>query len=223
MTIETESQTFVEKLPPLPRVILQAVGDWWRTWPTMIILNVLLVICWVTIVLGPPATFAVYYVTYQITCGENLGFGGFKTGLRLYFWKSWRWMLLNVIVIGVLVVNFLVSANFNNHLIWQFFYGLALALWLATQFYALPIMIQMKDERLVSVLRNGFITTGAAPIYTWVIISFAALVLILSVVFVVPFFIGCPIIVASLGNRAVRERFMTWKKKIDEKTEKKKA
>ncbi len=210
---EVAKPTFVEKLPPLPRVILQAIGDWWGAWNTMILLTVLWVGCWITIVLGPPATFAVYYVTYQLMRGENWGFEGFKNGIKMYFWKSWRWMLLNIVVVGLLAFNILASANFSYHAVWQLFYGVALYLWLATQFYALPYIMHMKDERLVGALRNGILTAGAAPLYTIAVIFFAALVLALSVILILPLFFGCPGIVASLGNRAVRERLETWKKK----------
>jgi len=214
---ELVKPTFVDKLPPLPRVIFQAVGDWWGAWHTMILLTVLLILCWLTIVLGPPSLFAVYYVTNQLTRGENWGFGEFKTGVRLYFWKSWRWMLLNIVVVGLLSFNLFASANFSYGYIWQTVYGLGLVWWLATQFYTIPYVMQMKDERLVSNLRNGFVTTGAAPLYTLVILAFAVLVLSLSVILILPLFFGWPAMIASLGNRAVRERLETWKKKFANK------
>ena len=130
-------------------------------------------------------------------------------------------MLLNIVVVGILVFNLFASANFSYAIIWQTVYGLALAWWLATQFYALPYIMQMEDERLVSVLKNGFITAGAAPIYTFVVILFAVIVWVVSIVFILPLFFGLPAMVPALGNRAVRERLTTWKKMIDDSRAKK--
>ncbi len=202
------------KRPPVPlQVIAWALSDWWDDWVNMALISLAWLLCWVTIVLGPPATFGLYYVTNQLAHGRSLGLSGFVEGGKRYFLKSWLWMLLNLLVAAAVGTNIWFYGQFDADWavivrVFPPFLGLA---WLAVQFYALPYLMEQKEESLKLALRNGLFTFLAAPGYTAVVAGLAALVAVLSVVVVAPLFLGGPCLIAALGNRAVRERLETYR------------
>src|SRR5690606_35708240 len=91
---------------PVPlQVIGSALRDWWDDWVNLVVINLLLWLAAVTIVLGPPAIFGLYYVTKHLARGQSRGPRTLLEGARRYFWQSWRWMALNLVVAVVIGVN----------------------------------------------------------------------------------------------------------------------
>jgi uncharacterized membrane protein YesL len=202
-----------KRLPVPLQVVVQALRDWWDDWINMAIIGLIWCVCWFTVVLGPPATFGLYYVTNQLAHGRSLGIRGFLEGGRHYFLKSWLWMLLNLVVAVVSVVNIWFYGQLDAD--WAaivqvilLFLGLT---WLVVQFYALPYLMEQEKESLKLALRNGLFTFLAAPGYTAVLAGLAALIAVLSVLLVAPLLLGAPCLIAALGNRAVRERVETYR------------
>ncbi len=211
----------IKRLPVPLQVAARALSDWWDDWINMALISLVWVLCWVTIVLGPPATFGVYYVTHQLAHGRSLGLRGLLEGGRQYLLKSWLWMLLNLVVAVVLPINiwFYGQLDADWAVIVQMiplFLGLV---WLMVQFYTLPYLMEQEQKSLRLALRNGLFTTLAAPAYTAVVAGLAVLVVVLSVVLVAPLFLGAPCLIAAMGNRAVQERLETyrvWERETDE-------
>lgn len=211
----------IKKWPVPLQVIGQALRDWWDDWVNMAVINSIWLLCWVTIVLGPPATFGLYYVTNQLAHGRSLGPRGLLEGGRRYFLKSWLWMLLNLVAAAVLAANIWFYGQFDADwagIVRVFALFLSLA-WLVVQFYALPYLMEQEEKSLKLALRNGLFTFLAAPGYTAVVAGLAALLVFLSVWLVAPLLLGTPCLIAALGNRAVRERLETYgvrERKTDE-------
>ena len=193
-------------------VITQTFVGWWDEWVNLWVLNLAWVLCWLTIVLGPPATLGLYYVTNRLAHGESLGLSGFLDGGRRYFFLSWLWMLINLVVAIVISANFWFYASFES--IWmdflQAFFVILGIIWLIVQFYALPYLMEQESKHLGIALRNGLYTALAAPGFTLVVAGVGALIVGLSVVLVFPLFLGVPCLVILLGNRAVIERLGTY-------------
>jgi uncharacterized membrane protein YesL len=190
------------------KVIAQAVVDWWDGVFTLAIIGVVWIFCWITVLLGPPATFGLYYVANRLAHGENVGVRGFIDGGRRFFLMSWMWALLNVMAVIALGVNALFYGQIDA--VWAlglqvFVLGLGL-LWLSIQFYTLPYMMEQDQKQLRLALRNGLITTLAAPVYTLMLLSLSAVLVVLSFVLVFPLIMGAPGLIAALGNHAVLER-----------------
>lgn len=195
-------------LPAPLQVIGRALRDWWDDWINMTVITLLWWLCWLTIVLGPPATLGIYHVTNLLAHGDSQGPAGFIDGIKRYFWRGWAWFLLNVVAVVLIIVNFFFYRQFEAT--WAtvaraFFLVLGL-LWALTQFYALPYLIEQEEKSLRLALRNGLFTALAAPGYTLVVAGFTAAVGALGIVLVVPLFLGGVCLVASLGNRAMLER-----------------
>ena len=202
----------MEQWPVPLQVIVQALSDWWDDWVQMVLINLVWILCWLTVMLGPPATFGIYYVANRLVHGESLGLSGLLEGGRRYFLRAWLWMLLNLVVTAVVGVNVWFYARFDAvwaGLLQMFFLLLGLA-WLVVQFYALPYLMEQEEKSLRLALRNGLFTALAAPGYTLMVAGLAALVGALSVGTVAPLFLGGPCLIAVLGNRAVLERLETY-------------
>ncbi len=202
----------VNRLPVPLQVIGQAIRDWWDDWLNMALISIAWLLCWATIVLGPPATFGIYYVANRLAHGRSLGLRGFVEGGKQYLLKSWLWMLINLVVAVVSAGNIWFYARVNTD--WAaiaqiilLFLGLA---WLVVQFYALPYLMEQEEKSLKLALRNGLFTFLASPGYTAVVAGLAAVIAILSVWLVAPAFLGSPCLIAALGSRAVRERVETY-------------
>jgi len=95
-------------------------------------------------VLGPSATFGLYYVANRVAHGGSLGLGGLLTAGRRYFLHGWLWALLNLMVALILGANFLFYSQFAaswDGLLQGIFVGLGLV-WPVVRFYALPYLME---------------------------------------------------------------------------------
>jgi uncharacterized membrane protein YesL len=208
-----EAKPDISESPVPLQVIGQAFRDWWDDWVNMVVLNLLWWLAWLTIVLGPPATFGLYYVTNNLAHGQSLGPRGLLEGGRLYFLQSWVWLLLNLIVVLVIGANYFFYASLTPA--WANFLQAAFLLlglaWLVVQFYALPYFMEQEEKHVALALRNGLFTALAAPGYTFVVVGAAMLVAGLSAGTVALLFLGGPCLIAALGYRAVLERLETYR------------
>jgi uncharacterized membrane protein YesL len=202
-------------------IITQALRNWWDEWVTLAIINIIGIVCWTSIVLGPPATFGIYFVTNRLVQGESVGIRGFVEGGKRYFFISWLWMLVNVLAATIVVANYLFYsamdvrwANFLKAL----FIILGL-LWLVVQFYMLPYMMEQERKHLGIAFRNGLFTMLAAPGYTFVIVGLGAIILVVSTGMIFPLILGVPPLIAVIGNQAVVERLITYRVRERENTD----
>lgn len=194
------------------KVIAHALRDWWDDWFNQIAASVILLLCWFSIVLGPPATFGLNYIANQLAHGSSEGVRGMLEGGRRYFFKSWLWALVFVAVLIILGVNFLfygqIAATWGS-MLQGLFLGLSVV-WMIVQFYALPYLLEQEQQQIRLALRNGLLTMLAAPGYTTVVVGVSVLLAVISVLFVFPLLVGVPGLIAILANRAVLERMETF-------------
>jgi uncharacterized membrane protein YesL len=208
--------------PASLRVIGRSIVDWWDGWMDMVLVTAVWFFAQLTIVLGPPATFGAYYVVYNMVNGEALGVRGLIEGAKKYFWKSLLWGLLNLFVLITVGVNFQFYGSIDA--IWGFYLQVFIAMlgvfWLATNFYALPYFMEQDVKKLRIALKNGMLTTLAAPFFTIVLMIMGAIVLLLSFGFVIPLFLGLPGLIPMMGYRAMYDRLVAFGIRQKEKTPK---
>lgn len=200
------------QLPAPFQVILQSLRDWWDEWLNMLVIGVVWFVCLLTVLLGPPAILGLYHVTHALAHGESLGVSGLIAGGRRYFLKGWLWALVNLVAAILLFANLLFYGQIDavwSRLVQGLFLGLSV-LWLVVQFYALPYLMEQEQQQVRLALRNGLLTVLASPGYTLVVVGVAALISLLSLLLVIPLFLGAPGLVALLGSRAVLERIETY-------------
>ena len=202
----------MEGWPAHLRVVGQAVTDWWDDLVNLAIINVIWVLCWFTVILGPPATLGMYHIANRLAHGESLGPRGLWDGGRRYFLQSWLLVLLNLAAVAIILLNFWFYASVEDtwaDLVKAFFVLLGVG-WLVVQFYALPYLMEQERKNVGLALRNGLFNALAAPGYTLFVFAFAGLVVVLSVGLVFPLLMGGPCLVAIVGNHAVMERLETY-------------
>lgn len=210
------------KFPASLRVIGRSIVDWWDGWLDMVLVTVVWFLAQLTIILGPPATFGAYYVVYNMMNGEALGVRGLIEGAKLYFGKSLLWGLLNLVAFATIWINLQfygsIEAAWGFYV--QVFILMVTILWISTNFYALPYFMEQDVKKLRIALRNGLFTTLAAPFFTFVLLLMALLVLVLSVGFVIPIFLGLPGLIPMLGFRGLYDRLVAFGIRQPEKTPK---
>src|SRR5690606_31737380 len=66
---------------------------WWRNWLALTVLNLVWMVSWLTVVLGPPVTLAVYSYIERLVAGDDLTPREFVTAVTANFAKAWLWAL----------------------------------------------------------------------------------------------------------------------------------
>jgi uncharacterized membrane protein YesL len=205
----TTKRTTTIKLPASIQAIWSGIRDWWDSWLDYEVITLVWFFAQVTIVLGPPATFGLYYVANaMLRDGEALGVRGMIQGGRKYFWKAILWGVINILVLLLGSVNlwFYLQINSSYGLIAEVIVIVVLSLWLVTQFYAVPFFMEQIEPNVFLALKNGLFLTLATPFYTFVIMLLVVIILVASVSFVIPIFMGMPALIAVLGTRALFDR-----------------
>jgi len=150
-------------------------------------------------------TAGMYCVTNRVAHGKTFHFSDFVEGIKKFWWRSVLWILGN----ALLVFLVLFSLNFYTALLeglWAvlaggFFLGL-LGLWLATQMYFWPFLVEQKEPKTLMAWRNSAYLLLANPIYALFIGSFTLLFTVISAAIpLVLIFVGMAVI-ALLGNNA---------------------
>lgn len=189
-------------------VFLEALADWWRDWVNMAVLNLAWMLCWLTVILGPPATFVAYRIANDFSHGRTLYPRELPGLLRRYFLQSWLWFLLQLAVAAAVLLNLRFYGGLDSRIggLLQGSTLVVAGLWLLLQFYALPYLMEQGRPGLLLALRNSLLTALASPLYT---LLFGVVCLVLLALCVrLPFLLlfGVPMLIAVTGSHAVIER-----------------
>jgi uncharacterized membrane protein YesL len=201
---------------PFLNVMRLAVRDWWHHGLHLTLLNLIWLVAWVSVVLGPPVTLAVYAFMHQLVhdaTTPELTPGEFLRSVRTHFWKGWLWMLPNLAVIPGLLINLGFYGQFDAP--WavalEVVTVVLVVFWFFLQFYALPYLLVQERRSLRLAYRNAALTTLASPLYSLLFAIVIGLLLLLSARFVVLLFLMTPVLIAMMGTHAVRERLQHFK------------
>jgi len=175
--IEPEKVTFRETLINLYYDLVPLVS-----------LNIIWFLLTLPIVTAFPAAAGLYYATNQLAHQKGAGWKTFFDGFRIHFWLSWRWGLLNVIIILVAVSNIKFYGQLEAE--WSVWLrgviiGLSI-LWGIIQLYTFPFLLEQEKQRLSTALRNSMVllATRPAPVLS---VAFLSLMLaVLSTVIALP-------------------------------------
>lgn len=199
---------------PALSVIGETARDWYYTMLGLVSINALWFILSLTIILLPPATAGMYAATNSVAHGTGQRFGDFWDGARRSLWLSLRWAVANVVVAAVLWSNILFYSSLAGSaaFVVRALVGLLALVWLATQFYVWPFLLEQEDKHLRVALKNALFLSLASPLYTLILLITVALLIVFSLVTVLPLVIFLMSFVSLLGNRAVLERLTVYGK-----------
>jgi hypothetical protein len=199
------------KWPASLRTIGRGVVEWWDAWLDFEVITLVWFFAQLTIVLGPPATFGLYYVANVMAReGEALGVKGMIQGARMYFGKALLWGLFNwlALILGGVNIMFYYQVGTGWGLAAEFLVLSLVALWLVTQFYAVAFFMEQTNQSVFLALRNGLYMTLASPFYTLILMVVVLVLIGISGAFVIPLFLGSPALIAVLGTRALFDRLI---------------
>ncbi len=189
------------------RMIWNALKAWWEAWLGLWLFGLVWVLCWATLVLGPPATFGFFYGVRWLMVEKEIKWEQSYHMAKKHFLASWLWFLANLLVLYLVFSNYVFYSRFASSA-GSVFQVLALGvgfLWIAVQFYALPYFVLLEKKSLWIAWKNGLFTILASPIFNLVLwIVLAVLVFLHLAVF--PIFLAGPGLVVLLASMAVENR-----------------
>jgi hypothetical protein len=181
---------------------------WEDVW-TVAVVNLLWLVCQAMILPGPPATLALFHYGNQIARGEVAGVDDFLRGIRRFWGTGWRWGILNLVVVGLLVGDFLLTGRLSQSPAGQFaqgFYLAVLAAWLLLQLFSLPFLFEMEDQDVMVALRNGALMIGRNPVFSLALAAFSISILAFGVLLFMLSAAAGGVFLSFAGNHAVRNR-----------------
>lgn len=169
----------------------------------LIVTNLLWVVFTVLVVTAPPAFAGLYFVAHQLTHDELISPRTFFEGFRKYFWLSWRWFLVFIGLLGLLLINFVFYRNINTP--WApwvqgFFLGLII-LWLLINLYTFPLLLEQSEKSVRMALRNSLVVSMRTPGTTLSLVFFLLILAIISTILQIPWLLFTASLSAFLTTR----------------------
>jgi hypothetical protein len=193
------------------RCTWSALKTWWEAWLGLLLFGLVWVVCWATVVLGPPATFGFFFGVRWLMDEKEVKWEYVYRMAKKYFLASWLWCLANLVVFYAGFANYVFYSQLdkvNGRLLRLLALGIGL-LWTAVQCYALPYFVLLEKKSLLVAWKNGLFTLLASPLFSlslWIVLA----VLLILHLAVVPVFLAGPGLVVVLVSMAVEDRIQTF-------------
>jgi hypothetical protein len=196
-------------------VIRKSLGDLWADLWTTAVINLAWLFCQVLVLPGPPATLALFYYGNRLAHGEIADVWDFWRALRSYWRPAWRWGLVNLALLFILIGDIRLTGKPDSSTITQFVQGFYIALlggWLLLQLYAIPFLFEQEKPEVRTALRNAALMTGRNPVFSLGLMLFLILILAVGSLLFLLSVAGGAVFLAIAGNRAVLDRLAAQEK-----------
>ncbi len=178
---------------------------WEDLWTTLVC-NWIWQIANLLIIPGPPATMALLYYTNLLAHGETADLRDFWVGFRRYWKTGWKWGLINLGMLFILLGDLTLLRHADGKILNQFTAGLYLALlatWLLLQLFSLPFLFEQGSLSLLKAFRNGVYLIGANLTFSIVMSAAVTLLFIVgTAAFMLTFAFGA-VLIACASNLTV--------------------
>lgn len=162
------------------------------------------------IIPGPPATLALFDMAERIARREHLlEPRDYLRAVGQRFGLGWRWAGINIPVLAILLIDIAVVPRMvspSAALVLQWFFIVALALWVVTNWYALAFLFQQKEPSLRLALRNGAVLLFQNPLFTLVLVVITGLLIGLTMALIIISVLFGAMLVALISTHAVLNR-----------------
>lgn len=192
------------------QVTRRAIVDLWDHAFLVIFCSLVWLFLFLLIIPGPPATLALFDMAERMARREHLlEFGDYLRAVRARFGAGWRWAAINIPVLAILLIDIraiprMLEASIAVPVQW--FFVVALALWLVVNWYALAFLFQQKEMSVRQALRNGAVLLLQHPLFTFVLAIITAVLLWLSMILIIVNLLFGPMLVALISTHAVLDR-----------------
>lgn len=191
-------------------IIIDVLKNYWDEMFNLMLFNMLWLVAQLLIVPGPPATAALFYVANRAAKGGFVRLSDFVDAFKRYFWESWKWGALNILVILILgnALVFYASSQLQGP------FSLSLAVvnlfllveWLFTQLFAFPFWLEQEKKQMRLAFRNAVIIQAQNLRLMMLAALLAVLLLVVSYYFPVLIALGVISFLMLLGNSIVVEK-----------------
>lgn len=147
-------------------------------WPTLSMALTAL-----SLFLVPPATAALFNVTWYLAHEKRIEFGYFWQGFQEYLWSSWKVSGIMLVALVVLFADayFFFRSEGTIFAIVGLIMLWVLLFWLAIQVYLYPLLIALEEKRLGRMFKNAAQLVMAFPLFCLLMLLVALLMTALSV------------------------------------------
>lgn len=191
-------------------IIFSVLKNYWDEMFNLMLCNLLWLVAQLFVISGPPATAALFYVTNGTAKGGFAKLTDFVGAFRRFFWESWKWGIINVVVI--LTLGYALLYYSSGELPGPFGFWLAvltllfLAEWLFIQMFAFPFWLEQDNKQMRLALRNAVILQ-AQNLPLMMLVALIVLIL-LGVSTLIPVLVALGVIafLMMLGNAIVVEK-----------------
>lgn len=192
-------------LPILPWLLLQAESPLLLVGMSLILLVPLAVV-----------SAAICWVTNQITHGRSVGWSTFVHGTRRYWLKGLVVAGVNLVVLALIAANLqfyggVLQGNWTSFAVSAWL--VVLAYWALVQVFWLPMLMEMKEEKLLLALRNALALVILTPGFTLTLALLLVIVVVVSVLVTVPAVLFLAVLLSLIANHATRSRVARARKK----------
>ncbi|MBL8145589.1 MAG: DUF624 domain-containing protein [Anaerolineae bacterium] len=195
--------------PPFNRRSLPAIPPrWWRLRPFQWLIvdlfdwlfpfcavNLLWVLCSLTIVLFPPATASLFEVGHRAYQGQVPSARAFIAGIGRWMGPAWMWAAPNALLVALAII---IERSPGISEVASVILAAGVALILLAQVYVWPYMMVQETPELRRALRNSLFTVLADPLLTGVNIGLTVVIGIPGLLVIAPALFVLPVLFALL-------------------------
>ena len=197
------------------RVLRRAAVQFERYGWLFILANLLAVIVSFPIITAPAAYAGLSRLNHAAQTGITASYTDFWTGFREHFRRGLMVAAANVIVLGMLWINFTYYSDRSGLMFvtLRTAWTIILIVWFGLQFYVWPILDEMEQPTLRGAFQNAIIMLFQNPGFSLTLLLVIALIVILSTLLVVPWLLLTGSIIACISNAAVLDRLKAFRSK----------
>jgi uncharacterized membrane protein YesL len=163
------------------------------------------VLWWIGTVLilpAAPVMAGLHMAANRVANYKRVDSGFFYDSARQYIGKSWLLYALNLLMLAGVFFN--IYFYFNSTAAWAQIVGIiwlwVLLLLLMASQYFFPLFWQQDEPSIKMILRNAFLLSIRYPLYTFLMLIFQILLVVISFVTVLPIFLLMPAAVVVSAN-----------------------
>lgn len=170
--------------------------------------NVAAMVCSLPIVTAPAAWAGLVKLSYEAHLSGAAKLDDFKEGFIQNLGRGLILALLNMLVIGINLINILNYREQTGTLIsvMRFVWLMTLAVWFSVQLYLFPIFYHMQEPSLWGAMRNALMMVFLNPLFTLVLWIGILLIVLLSSAFVVAWVLLTLSVLAVIATQAALNR-----------------
>ncbi|MDJ0752367.1 MAG: hypothetical protein QNJ45_02535 [Ardenticatenaceae bacterium] len=138
------------------KIFRRSIFLWWYEWPSLLLLGYGWALAQLLIVTGPPATAVLFVMCSRSTAGTYWHIGDAWREFKSLFWAGWVWGGINLLVIGIILVNLLyfASASGGIWLVLRLVWLLSLFVWLGLNGLYWPFWLAQENQSWRQTMQN---------------------------------------------------------------------